>query len=46
MTIVAIDEREPDSHGGEGYWDVDQRFLVKDSQYMHKRTNVDDYPFR
>ena len=42
----AIDEREPECEGGAGFWDIDQRFSVMDGQFMHNRTNVDDYPFR
>ena len=42
----AIDEREPDSHGGAGYWDLDQRFSVPDSRFPQCRNNVDRWPFR
>ena len=34
--------RQPDSHGGAGYWEVDQRFCVMDTAFMHDRTNVGD----
>ncbi len=40
----AIDEREPDSHGGAGYWDIDQRFCVMDAAFMDCRVNVDAFP--
>ena len=42
----AIDEREPDSHGGAGFWDIDQRFCVMDAAFMDNRVNVDAFPLR
>ena len=42
----AIDEREPDSHGGVGYWDLDQRYSIPDSRFPECRNNVDRWPFR
>ena len=40
----AIDEREPDSHGGAGFWDIDQRYCVMDAAFMDNRVNVDAFP--
>lgn len=42
----AIDEREPDSEGGAGFWDIDQRHCVMDAAFMDSRVNVDDFPMR
>jgi hypothetical protein len=40
----AIDEREPDSEGGAGLWDIDQRFCVMDAAFMNNRINIDAFP--
>lgn len=40
----AIDEREPDSEGGAGFWDIDQRHCVMDAAFMDNRVNVDAFP--
>ena len=37
---VAIDEREPDSHGGVGHWGIDQRFAIPDPGNPECRTYV------
>ena len=38
----AIDEREEDrSDTSTGYWDIDQRYCVKDAAFMDNRVNVD-----
>ncbi|MBP6379174.1 MAG: hypothetical protein KA312_02020 [Sphingorhabdus sp.] len=42
----AIDEREPDSEGGAGFWDIDQRHCVMDAAFMANRVNVDAFPLR
>ena len=42
----SIDEREPDSYGGEGYWDMDQRIAIPNPRYPECRNNVDRWPFR
>lgn len=36
----AIDEREPDSYGGEGYWDIDQRIAIPEPGNPECRTYV------
>ena len=36
----AIDEREPDSYGGEGYWAIDQRIAIPNPRYPACRTYV------
>ena len=36
----AIDEREPDSYGGVGHWDIDQRFAIPDPGNPDCRTYV------
>ena len=36
----AIDEREPDSYGSEGYWDMDQRIAIPNPRYPECRTYV------
>lgn len=40
----AIDEREPKSEGGAGFWDIDQRYCVMDASLMESRVNVDAFP--
>lgn len=42
----AIDEREPDSEGGTGFWDIDQRFCIMDAAFAASRMNADNFPFR
>lgn len=34
LQSVTIDEREPDSEGGAGFWDIDQRQCVMDAAFM------------
>lgn len=36
----AIDEREPDSFGGLGHWDLDQRFAIANPSFPECRTYV------
>lgn len=35
-----IDEREPDSQGGIGHWEIDQRYAIADAGYPECRTFV------